>query len=271
MERSAPSAARAAPVGAGRPWRAAWIVRLQSAVRIADQLGMATIRVLRSAVLLLATLAIALPAAGAGPADTLRAPQPVAFYDVDVVVREAHALDPQWHRATAVEERYVAESAPLRSELDELRTLLHDTSLRDPQRRALETQLAQRTIALLLLRADSMRDIAAAKEAVIDDVELRISAAVARIAREQGHLVVIRTDRATRVLDEDAIDLTPQVIAEIERTAAEARPTREPAPAPQEPRPSEQRRTRLQTCAAERPSAIGTAACATSEATDSGS
>jgi hypothetical protein len=246
-------------------------VRLQGAVRIADQPGMATISAFRSAVLLLVTMAVSVPAARAGDPVALRALQPVAYYDVDAVVREARTLDPAWRRVTAVEERYVAESAPLRSEIDELRTLLEDRTLHDPQRRVFETQLAQRTIALMLLRTDSMRDMAAAKDVMVDDVEVRVAAAVARLAREQGHLVVIRTDRATRVLDADAIDLTAQVIAELEREAADSHPTREPAPAPQQPRPSEQRRTRLQTCAGERPSAIGTAACASSDPADSGS
>jgi Skp family chaperone for outer membrane proteins len=244
-------------------------VRLQNAVRIADQPGMATISAFRSAVLLLLTMVLSVSVARAESAAKQRTLQPVAYYDVDEVMREAHGLDPAWQRVAAIEERSAVESATLRSEVDELRTLLADETVRDPQRRVFETQLAERTIALLLLRSDSMRDIAAARLAVVDDVDLRIAAAVGRLAREQGHLVVIRTDRATRVLDADAIDLTSQVVAELGREVADTRPTREPAPA--EPRPSEQRRTRLQACAGERPSAIGTAACAASDPADSGS
>lgn len=239
--------ASAAGRRAGRPWRAAWIVRLQRAVRIADQDGMATISAFRSAAALLGTLLVL--AARPSAADPLRAPQPVAYYDVDAVVREAHALAPQWRRVAAVEERYVAESASLRAEVNELRTLLADRAVVDPQRRVFETQLAERTIALLVLRSDGMHEVAQAKASAVDDVEQRIAAAVARLARDEGYAVVIRTDRATRVLDDDAVDLTPRVIAELEREAGATQETREPAPAPEEPRPSERRRTRTQSCA----------------------
>jgi hypothetical protein len=113
-----------------------------------------------------------------------------------------------------------------------------------------ETQLAQRTIALLLLRADGLRDIAYEKDRVLDDVRSRITGAVARVAHANGYLVVIRTDRVTRVLDADAIDLTPRVIAELDREVGATQETREPAPAPapQEPQPAERRRTRMQSC-----------------------
>lgn len=209
---------------------------------------MATISAFRSGLLLLAAASV-LAAAPASSQD-LRASHPVAFYDVETVVREAHALDPQWQRVAAIEERYVAESSPLRAEVDELRTLLgaRDANLSDTQRRVFETQLAQRTIALLVLRTEGMRDVAAAKSVAVGDVDRRIATAVARLAREKGYAVVIRTDADTRVLDEDAVDLTPQVVAELDR---ELMPVREPAPAPEEPQPDERHPMRVQACAAE--------------------
>lgn len=207
---------------------------------------MATISAFRTGLLLLATASV-LVAAPASSQD-LRAPQPVAYYDVETVVREAHALDPEWQRVAAVEERYVAESATLRAEVNELRTLLGapDANLSDTQRRVFETQLAQRTIALLVLRTDSMRDVAAAKSVAVGDVDRRIARTVARLAREKGYAVVIRTDADTRVLDDDAVDLTPQVVAELDR---ELTPAREPAPPAEEPQLDEQRLLRMQTCA----------------------
>lgn len=238
-----------AGAGAGRPWRAAWIVRLQSAVRIADQLGMATISAFRSALCLLATVSAMLAAAPALSQD-LRAPHPVAYYDVETVVREAHALDPQWRRVAAVEERYVTESAPLRADVDELRTLLgaSDANLSETQRRVFETQLAQRTIALLVLRTESMREVASVKHVAVGDVDRRIAATVARLAREKGYAVIIRTDADTRVLDEDAVDLTPQVVAELDR---ELTPASEPAPVPRDPQPLDPHLMRVQTCDAD--------------------
>ena len=202
---------------------------------------------------------------GRATAGDLRTPQPVAYYDVDVVARDARALEPEWRRAVAVEERLVAESAPLRAQVAELRTLLGDAALADRQRRVFETQLAQRTIALLLLRADGMRDIAQAKALALDDVEERITAAVARVARENGYVIVIRTDRATRVLDRDAIDLTPRVIAELDRAAGTTQETRAPAPAPapREPGLAERLRTRGQACDGP---AAASAACASADA-----
>jgi Skp family chaperone for outer membrane proteins len=229
-------------------------------VRIADQDGMATISAFRTGLLLLATASV-LVAAPASSQD-LRAPQPVAYYDVETVVREAHALDPEWQRVAAVEERYVAESASLRAEVNELRTLLGapDANLSDTQRRVFETQLAQRTIALLVLRTDSMRDVAAAKSVAVGDVDRRIARTVARLAREKGYAVVIRTDADTRVLDDDAVDLTPQVVAELDRELVQ---TREAVPEPQEPQMDEQRLLRMQTCA--RDVSVG-AACADADA-----
>lgn len=137
---------------------------------------------------LLLLLSACVPAAAPASSQDLRAPHPVAYYDVETVVREARALDPAWQRVAAVEERFVAESAPLRTEVNELRTLLgvRDANLADAQRRVFETQLAQRTIALLVLRTESMRDIAAAKSGAVGDVDRRIATAVARVAREQG-------------------------------------------------------------------------------------
>lgn len=207
---------------------------------------MATISAFRTGLLLLATASV-LVAAPASSQD-LRAPHPVAYYDVETVVREAHALDPEWQRVAAVEERYVAESASLRAEVNELRTLLGapDANLSDTQRRVFETQLAQRTIALLVLRTDSMRDVAAAKSVAVGDVDRRIARTVARLAREKGYAVVIRTDADTRVLDDDAVDLTPQVVAELDRELVQ---TREAVPEPQEPQMDEQRLLRMQTCA----------------------
>ena len=221
---------------------------------------MATISAFRTGLLLLATASV-LVAAPASSQD-LRAPHPVAYYDVETVVREAHALDPEWQRVAAVEERYVAESASLRAEVNELRTLLGapDANLSDTQRRVFETQLAQRTIALLVLRTDSMRDVAAAKSVAVGDVDRRIARTVARLAREKGYAVVIRTDAGTRVLDDDAVDLTPQVVAALDRELTQ---TREPAPEPQEPQMDEQRLLRMQTCA--RDVSVG-AACADADA-----
>lgn len=210
---------------------------------------MATISAFRSAAFLLAMMILL--GAGASAADPLRAPQPVAYYDVDRVVRDAEALGPETRQVAALEQRYDAEAAPLRAEVDELRTLLADRAVVDPQRRVLETQLAERTLALLILRTEGMREIARARTlAATGDVERRIAAVVARLARDEGYLVVIRTDRATRVLDRDAIDLTPRVIEALDRTAG-TQETREPVPVPQEPRPSERRRTRTQSCGAD--------------------
>ena len=221
---------------------------------------MATISAFRTGLLLLAAASV-LAAAPASSQD-LRAAHPVAYYDVETVVREAHALDPEWQRVAAVEERYVAESASLRAEVNELRTLLGapDANLSDTQRRVFETQLAQRTIALLVLRTDSMRDVAAAKSVAVGDVDRRIARTVARLAREKGYAVVIRTDAGTRVLDDDAVDLTPQVVAALDRELTQ---TREPAPEPQEPQMDEQRLLRMQTCA--RDVSVG-AACADADA-----
>ena len=221
---------------------------------------MATISAFRAGLLLLAAASV-LAAAPASSQD-LRAAHPVAYYDVETVVREAHALDPEWQRVAAVEERYVAESASLRAEVNELRTLLGapDANLSDTQRRVFETQLAQRTIALLVLRTDSMRDVAAAKSVAVGDVDRRIARTVARLAREKGYAVVIRTDAGTRVLDDDAVDLTPQVVAALDRELTQ---TREPAPEPQEPQMDEQRLLRMQTCA--RDVSVG-AACADADA-----
>ena len=221
---------------------------------------MATISAFRTGLLLLATASV-LVAAPASSQD-LRAPHPVAYYDVETVVREAHALDPEWQRVAAVEERYVAESASLRAEVNELRTLLGapDANLSDTQRRVFETQLAQRTIALLVLRTDSLRDVAAAKSVAVGDVDRRIARTVARLAREKGYAVVIRTDADTRVLDDDAVDLTPQVVAELDRELVQ---TREAVPEPQEPQMDEQRLLRMQTCA--RDVSVG-AACADADA-----
>ena len=221
---------------------------------------MATISAFRAGLLLLAAASV-LAAAPASSQD-LRAAHPVAYYDVETVVREAHALDPEWQRVAAVEERYVAESASLRAEVNELRTLLGapDANLSDTQRRVFETQLAQRTIALLVLRTDSMRDVAAAKSVAVGDVDRRIARTVARLAREKGYAVVIRTDADTRVLDDDAVDLTPQVVAELDRELVQ---TREAVPEPQEPQMDEQRLLRMQTCA--RDVSVG-AACADADA-----
>ena len=221
---------------------------------------MATISAFRAGLLLLVAASV-LAAAPASSQD-LRAAHPVAYYDVETVVREAHALDPEWQRVAAVEERYVAESASLRAEVNELRTLLGapDANLSDTQRRVFETQLAQRTIALLVLRTDSMRDVAAAKSVAVGDVDRRIARTVARLAREKGYAVVIRTDADTRVLDDDAVDLTPQVVAELDRELVQ---TREAVPEPQEPQMDEQRLLRMQTCA--RDVSVG-AACADADA-----
>ena len=145
---------------------------------------MATISAFRSALLLLATASVL--AAGPAAADDLRSPRPVAYYDVDSVVREARALDPAWRRVAALEDGYVVESAPLRAEVDELRTLVRDRSLPDAQRRVFETELAQRTIALLVLRTESMREIVREKAAVVGDVDHDITAAVARVARRRA-------------------------------------------------------------------------------------
>lgn len=57
---------------------------------------------------------------------------------------------------------------------------------------------------------------------------------------------MIRTDADTRVLDEDAVDLTPRVVAELDR---ELTPAREPAPEAREPQMDEQRLLRKQACA----------------------
>lgn len=187
-------------------------------------------------------------------ADT--APPRVAFYDADAVLRDASTAATLRARLDGLQRRYDEAAAPLHGAIDELRVrVAADRGLPDGERRALEAELAQRTIALLVLRTEAAREVRSAEDAAVDDLQQRMAAAVAQVAGERGLAVVIRADRATRVLDEDAVDLTPLVVARVDRDAGVLRETREPEE-PRRPQPSERRRTRTQSCDAG-PVAVG--------------
>lgn len=181
-------------------------------------------------------------------ADTAAARRPVGFYDADAVLRAAARTLPETAALDELLASYEAEAAPLQREVDELRAQVSAArESGDADRRTLETQLAHGTIALLIVRAEAREEAAALQEQMRDQLDHRIAAVTSRVASELDLPVVIRTDRFTRVLDEDAIDLTPQIVAAFGRAAIDQ---------PRDEAPSERRRTRLQACA---PDEVGSA------------
>jgi Skp family chaperone for outer membrane proteins len=217
-------------------------------MRRADLLGMATYRIPR-AVLVLGALSLTLAAPARGTATEPidgRAPT-VAYYDADAVLGATRTFAAEQSRLDRLAERYAADAAPLQAEVDELRARLRQSvGWSEAVRRALQTQLAARTIALLVRRAEGARELAQVRHAQLAGAEQRIVATVARVAGERALAVVVRTNASTRVLDENAIDLTPLVIA-----ALDGQPS-----APPRSEPGERRRLRIQSWAAIEP--IGT-------------
>jgi len=197
---------------------------------------MATIGpVLRRISLLVIALALAAPAVALAQ-QQLRAP--VAYYDADAVTRGARTLGAERSRLERVEARYAADLEPLARAVHRLRdAVVRGRALPDDERRELEARLAQATIALIVARAEAGEEIAHERDVLRASLEQRIVPAVARVARERGLTVVIRTDAATAVLDEDALDVTALVIGSLDETE-----TREA------PSPRERRRTRTQSC-----------------------
>jgi hypothetical protein len=90
----------------------------------------------------------------------------------------------------------------------------------------------------MVARTEGARELAHERADVLERLEGSIVPAVVRVAQEHGLAVVIRTNEATVVLDEDALDLTGLVIDALD----DARETPEPLT------PREKRRTRLQSC-----------------------
>ena len=205
---------------------------------------MATYPIPRRAVTLGAlTLLLAVPGRGAAePLDAraLRGPT-VAYYDADTVLDGTSAFAVERAGLDRLTERYESEAAPVRSEVDALRAELRQSvAWPADQRRDLETRLAGRTIALLVLRSEGAREIARARAALLAEEEQRVVRTVARVAGEHALSVVVRTNGSTRLLDQDAMDLTPQVIAALDA---------ESGAEPRRSAPSERRRMRLQSCA----------------------
>jgi Skp family chaperone for outer membrane proteins len=212
-------------------------------VRSADLVGMVMTRSIPPQLVLLLGVAafLALPGgAAAAPADARGPRAPVAYYDIDAVLRAPSVFASERARLVRLTDRYESEAAALRREVHALRAqVMHDRALPEAERRDLEARLAQRTIALLVARTEDARELARARIELLERIERRIVPAVARIARERGLVVVVRADADTVVLDEDALDLTGFVVDALDDGAADGV---EPAS------PSERRRTRLQSC-----------------------
>lgn len=211
-------------------------------MRRADLPGMATHPIPRRALTLAAlTLLLAVPGRGAAEALDARTPRgpTVAYYDADAVLDGTSAFAGERAGLDRLIERYDAESAPVRSEVDALRSeLRRSVAWPADQRRDLETRLAGRTIALLVQRSEGAREIARTRAALLADEEQRIVRTVARVAGEHALSVVVRTNGSTRLLDQDAMDLTPLVIAALDAESG----------APERSAPGERRRMRLQSC-----------------------
>lgn len=197
---------------------------------------MATIGAVLPRIFLLATaLAVVIP--GASRAQELR--PAVAFYDAGAVLRTTGAFAPARERLLQLVERRDAENALLQRDVVGLRdAVTRGRDLPDSERRELEARLAQSTIALLVARTEGAREVARERADLLERLESSIVPAVARVARDQGLAVVIRTNEATVVLDDDALDVTALVIDALD----DARQ------APEGPTPSEKRRTRVQSC-----------------------
>lgn len=198
---------------------------------------MATIGlVLRRIIPLAIALALAAPGSSAA---TQEQRAPVAFYDAESVARGARALAPERVLLDETEARYAAEIDPLARAVHRLRAaVVRGAGLPDAERRDLEARLAQSTIALIVARTEAAEEIALERDRLRASLERRVVPAVARVAREHGLAVVIRTDAATVVLDEDALDVTSLVIEALDETRE----------APGVPSPRERRRARVQSC-----------------------
>jgi Skp family chaperone for outer membrane proteins len=189
---------------------------------------MAISRMVRGAVVLgvAGVLALAARRATGEPpsASTWRAPA-VGYYDSDVILAGSKAFRAERARLDRLTRDYTAEAAPLERDVSALRDELRQTaSWSDDARRDVESRLAARTIALLVLRSEERREIDQAHSALRDGADPRIVRAVMRLAGERGLPVVVRTDASTRVLDDDAVNLTPLVIAALDAESPDGEP-----------------------------------------------
>ncbi len=175
--------------------------------------------------------------------------RPVAFYDGDVVLARAAAIAGADARLVQLVERHAAESTTLRRDVDALRAELAESAERPfAVQRELEARLAQQTVALVVAETEAAEEIERERRRVVERLEGNVAALVARIAREHELPVVVRTDRYTRLLDEDAVDLTDEVLAALDGAAPHA-------PDEELPPLRLHSRTRLQSCAAGTPGA----------------
>jgi Skp family chaperone for outer membrane proteins len=182
-------------------------------------------------------MALALAHPGATGAQEVR--PTVAFYDAGAVLRATGVFAPERERLARIAADLDAEAELLRRAVYGLRdAVTHGRDLPEAERRDLEARLAQSTIALMVARTEGARELAHERADVLERLEGSIVPAVVRVAQEHGLAVVIRTNEATVVLDEDALDLTGLVIDALD----DARETPEPLT------PREKRRTRLQSC-----------------------
>jgi len=205
---------------------------------------MATMRSIPRQLLLLLAVTAVLATPGGVAAETadaraLRGAR-VAYYDVDAVLRATSSFAPERDQLVQLTDRYESEAAPLRREVHALRAaVLRDRAVPEAERRDLEARLAQRTIALLVVRTEGARALAGARMDLLERLERIIVPAVARIARERGFAVVVRADAGTVVLDENALDLTGFLVAALDGDSDDG---------VERAAPSERRRTRLQSC-----------------------
>lgn len=175
--------------------------------------------------------------------------RPVAFYDGDVVLARAAAVAGEDARLVQLVERHAAESATLRRDVDALRAeLAASAELPFAAQRELEARLAQRTVALMVAETEAAEEIERERSRIVDRLEGNVATLVARIAREHDLPVVVRTNRYTVLLDEDAVDLTGEVLAALDGAAPRA-------PDEELPPLRLRSRTHLQSCAAGTPGA----------------
>lgn len=145
----------------------------------------------------------------------------VAVIDVERILIESERGKAALQEIEALRRQKQEEGETRQQEITELRNRLSEGQLSLSQERLaeLQKQLEERVIGLQRFQDDANRELSKKRNEVLDQIEQSVFPVINQIGQEGGYTLIFNKYNSGLVYADDAVDITPRVIARYNQAA----------------------------------------------------